>query len=278
MAINTREYTFIGSTYQEIVRAFFSAIGSYNNITAEGVTASSTNCYEYFTIEDHLNDNLTYRICLNAYDSGYTMRSGPARSSHTGGNMVSYIDINSGSNTKYKSFGGKLYSHCRMFYDGSNNFIGSTGLYGDNYNPVLWFGIFHDDKNTPFYYMVNTSAMSGANNLYDMTYNPPSASGITIVEDETSSENELSLNNETSDTVYLDRQCYYTYSTNNVEGYLPDVYTLYNNSFYRLVNGKRNVNTLLLVNTEKGQYMGLRPSTWLKIGKVGEHKVVIYNG
>lgn len=274
MSINTREYTFIGNTYAELVQAFFSAIAKYSNMTAEGVYVSSSNVYEYFKMKDTLYPQMQYRLCFNAYMNGYTLRAGPARSNSANGDMVTYTDINSGSHTKYKQYGGKLYSHCRMFYEGEDKFIGSTGLYGDNYDPVLWFGIFHDEREYPVFYKLDTTWL-GANELYHMTY--LSGWGTIIYEPETNT-NDLSLNHETSDTVYIEKQCYQQASQNVVVGYLPEVYSIYNNSFYRIINNKRIVNTLLLINTEMGQFLSLRPNVWLKIGTVGEHVTVIYNG
>lgn len=271
MSINTRAYTFIGNSYQEIVKAFFSAINSYANITMGTVTSTSANCYAYFTVTDSINDQLSYNFCLNAYDSGYTMRAGPAGSGYSGGSMVTYFDINSGSYSKIKSgIAGTnfYYSHCRMFYDENDNFIGSTGLFAENFTSPYWFAIFHKNDGTPIWIKMNAN---GYNSVYDMSQSPPASNyeGFYV-------ETSMSTNQETPDSVYIELQA--TEQNSQLNGFIPDVYAIYNNTFMMRTNNITHVKGLLFINTEMGQFLGLRKNTWLKIENVGENTTVIYNG
>lgn len=274
MGFLTKEYTFIGSSYLELAQAYMSAVASYDNVTGEGVTVNgTTNAYEYFTMTDSEDDELTYRFCLNAYTSSYTMRAGPATSGQSGGTVSKYYDINSGSSSKYISYGGKMYSHARFFYTTGNKFVGATGLYGVNYNPVTWFAIFHDNLKKPLWcYLEITGSTTGKHKLYDMSQANPTGSLYATFYTEES----MSINNETPDTVYMDLQG--IIKSNYIDGFLPDVYAIYNNSFFRLINSYKHVNTLLLINTEAGQFMSLRSNTWLKIDGVGKDTTVVFNG
>ena len=263
--MNVKSYTFIGTTYLEIVKAFFKAISEFNNITAEGGSSISGGYYEYFTVADQVSASVSYRFCLYALTSNSQLRAGYANVGQTGGSMVAYQDINAGSYSKYKSYGGRLYSHCRIFYDDSNNFIGTTGLYAENFSSPWWFAIVHAIDGTPIWLKQGTGEITTP---YDLVNKYSWANLFDEGSDDGQSDDGFSVNNETSDTVYIDVPDYR----------LPDVYRIYNNTFFYTQNATKVCKGLLYINTEAGQFISLRANIWFKIDNVGVHTTVIYNG
>lgn len=262
MALNTKEYTFIGESYFEIVQAYFAAIASYPNVTGDGVTVASTQVLETFTVTD---GELTYKFGLKATVSNQYTQSNPylyAFPYSTETSSTTYqISNNSYSIFKNCIWGsGKKYSHARMFYDANGNFVAASALYAENYTAPSWFAILHidNDPTKPVW-------VRGRSELFDLTVSSSSnpLSSLYI-------EYSMSTNHETAGTVYIEEM-----TDSNGDMKFPDLFILYNNTFY---NYNKTTNGFLFVNTERGQYMRMALNVWFKIDSIGENETYIYNG
>ena len=271
MAIHTKEISLLGQSYSEICQAYFSAIASFDNVTAEGAHPSSSTTYEYFTITD---GNYTFRILLSGNTTNQVLNVGVCSSSSSGGSSVAYFNVNRGSYSKTKSAiwtNGAIYSHARLFYDEDNNFIAASGLYAENYTAPYWFGIFHYN-NKPLWFD------SYGMDFYDMTLSTPAHHSYLILGD-----TNLDRNHDTPDSVYMER---YLIEYTDMQTYMSvydfvaeELFAIYNNAFY--TNTSTVVNGFMFIATEDGDYMMLRCSggnVWLKIDDVGAREVIIYNG
>lgn len=271
MSVKTKEISLLGASYSEICQAYFSAIASFNNVTAEGVVPSSAITYEYFTITD---GNYTFRILLSGNTSGQTMSVGVCTSSSSGGSSVSNFNVNRGSYSVTATatwINNAIYSHVRLFYDENNNLIAASGLYAENYKPPFWFGFFHfNDK--PLWF--NSYAME----FFDMTLSTPAHHSYLILGD-----NNLDRNHDSSDSVYIER---YLIEYTDMQTYMSyddfldeELYAIYNNSFY--TNTSTAINGFMFIATEDGDYMllhGTGAEIWMKIDDVGAKEIIIYNG
>jgi len=271
MAINTKEISLIGANYSEVCQAYFSAIASFDNVTAEGVHPSSSTTYEYFTITD---GEYTFRILLSGVTTNQLMNVGVCTSSSSGGSSVAYFNVNRGSYSRTGTAiwtNNAIYSHARIFYDENNNFIAASGLYAENYTAPYWFGIFHY-KEKPLFF--DSYGMS----FYDMTLATPNFHSYLVLGD-----TNLDRNHDSSDSVYMEQ---YLIEYTNIYTYLSvydfldeDFLAIYNNAFFS--NTSTVVNGFMFIATEDGDYMMLRCSSnnvWLKIDDVGAKEIIVYNG
>lgn len=267
MAIYTKEITLIGANYNEICKAYFSAIASFSNVTGEGVTDASTTVYEYFTVTD---GSYTYRFMLRGITSGEVMRCGTCNAGSTGGNCVTFFNMNNNSYSKTaaaKWYTYALYSHARLFYDENNNFIGASGLYAENYKAPYWFAFFHY-KGKPLWF--------DSYNMYlhDMSASTPQFFSYLVLSDTS-----LDRNHDEIDSVYMESYLieYTNMITYMTENDLLDeeVYAIYNNAFF--TNTSTIVNGFMYIATEDGNFMMLYSNVWLRIEDIGTKETIIYN-
>lgn len=268
MAIHTKEITLIGANYIEICKAYFSAIESFSNVTGEGVADASTTVYEYFTVTD---GSYTYRFMLRGITSNEELRAGTCDSSSSGGNCIMYLNANRNSYTKTGTAiwcTNALYSHARLFYDEDNNFIGSSGLYGQNYKAPDWFAFFHFGGKPLWYDSYNLT-------LQDMSLSRPQFFSYLTLPDRN-----LDRNHDVIDSVYVEGyviEYYEPYTSNRVYDSLDEeVYAIYNNAFFS--NTSTIVNGFMYIGTEDGNFMLLRDNVWLRVEKIGAKETIIYNG
>lgn len=243
--------TFVYTDSYEFIRAIFSKMDQYENVTAEHDTGTGYP-REYFTIT--LGEDYTYRIMLqsNGYSWFYVCPCGPNDSggSYTARFQFTLDNIYTQENTP----DGRNVSFMKFYTDDAGNFLGFSLPYSNS-------------KSNPHYWLVTPNNHEGfpvliesyANSAYKMVDTPTSVGNVVQTYD---------LPHESNETLYIEQVIY----TAGAGGGLKDLWCVANNSFY---HSSQISNAFLFVNTDRGQYLKLRNFIWAEITYVNPDETII---